>query len=85
MIECVVVVSRLMQTYEAPAIELAGERLVLGLNEVFRNHFINEELLVVDLPCPAMRHPGDDLSVRCRCGRRTEYELVSKTVCERQC
>jgi hypothetical protein len=48
------IVSRLMQPFEAPAIELAREGFILALDKVFGCHVANEELLVVDLPGSAM-------------------------------
>ena len=54
MIVRVEIVSRLMQSFEAPAIELAREGFILALDEVFGYHVADEELLVVDLPGSAM-------------------------------
>lgn len=49
------IVARLMQTFEAPTIELASEGLILALHEVFGHNVSNQKIFIVDLPCPAMR------------------------------
>ena len=49
------IVARLMQTFEAPAIELASEGLILALHEVFGHNVSNQKIFIVDLPCSAMR------------------------------
>ena len=55
MIIGVVIIARLMESFEAPTVELAGERFVLALDEVGGDDVTDEELLVVDLPRPTMR------------------------------
>ena len=55
MVECVEIVPRLMQALESPAVELTGEGFELALHKVFGHDVLNEELLVVNLPCPAVR------------------------------
>ena len=49
------IVARLMQTFEAPTIELACEGLILALHEVFGHNVSNQKIFIVDLPCSAMR------------------------------
>ena len=48
------IVPRLMQSFEAPANELAREGFILALVKVFGCHVADEELLVVDLPGSTM-------------------------------
>ena len=54
MVECIEIIAGLMQTLETPAIELTGEGFVLALDKVFGYNVLNEELLVVNLPCPTV-------------------------------
>lgn len=55
MVEGVEIIARLMQTFETPAIKLAGEGFILALHEVQGHNISNEEFFVVDLPCPTVR------------------------------
>ena len=55
------VVAGLMQALEAPAIELAAEWFVLGLDKVFGDHGFEEDGPVMDSPCSAVGHPWYDL------------------------
>ena len=48
------IIARLVQFLESPAINLAIERFILALSEVLGHRLANEEILVVDLPCPSM-------------------------------
>jgi len=57
------VVSRLVQPFETPAIQLARERFVLALDEVFGHYLTHEEVFIVDLPCAAVWHPRDDMRI----------------------
>ena len=52
MVECIEIIAGLMQTLETPAIELTSEGFVFALDKVFGCDVLNEELLVVYLPCP---------------------------------
>jgi hypothetical protein len=54
-VEGIEIVSCLIQTFETPAIKLAGEGFELALHEVQGHNISNEELFVVDLPCPTVR------------------------------
>jgi hypothetical protein len=53
-----------METFEAPAIKLSGERFELAMCEEFGHHLTNEKFFFVDLPCPAMwlRNGCEDVS-----------------------
>lgn len=48
------IVPRLMQSFEAPSIQLPREGLIFALYKVFGHNVSNQKLLVVDLPCPAV-------------------------------
>lgn len=61
MVVCVEIVTGLLKTLEAPAIELARERFIFALGKELGRHLANEELLVVDLPCPTMRLSNADV------------------------
>jgi len=52
-----------MKALETPAAQLTAEALVLSLAPIIRNDFGNEEIFVEDLPCPAVGHPADDVSM----------------------
>lgn len=71
-----VVVSGLVQPFEAPAVQLASERFILAQREVRRHDFLHEEVLVVDLPRPAVWHPGDYMRILGI--RENQVQLVRK-------
>jgi len=54
MIVGVEIIARLMQTFEAPTIQLASKGLVFALHEVFGHNVSNQKILVVNFPRPAM-------------------------------
>lgn len=54
MIVGVEIIARLMQTFEAPTIQLAREGLVFALHEVFGHNVSNQKILVVNFPRPAV-------------------------------
>lgn len=60
MIVGVEIIPRLVQTFEPPAIKLPREGFVLTLHKVFGHDVLNEELFVVNLPCPTVRLQGDE-------------------------
>jgi hypothetical protein len=55
MIVRIVIIPRLMQLLESPAIKLAREGFILALAKEVGYNLTNEEVLVMDLPCPTMR------------------------------
>jgi len=65
---CVEIVTGLLKTLETPAIKLARERFIFALGKELGCHLANEELLIVDLPCPTMRLSNADAmkTVDCR-------------------
>ena len=69
MVECVEIVPRLMQALESPAIELTGEGFELALHKVFGHDVSNKELLVVNLPCPAVRLSGKEAKMKRGCDK----------------
>ena len=54
MIVGVEVIARLMQTFEAPTIQLASKGLVFALHEVFGHNVSNQQIFVVDFPCSSV-------------------------------
>jgi hypothetical protein len=44
-----------MQLLESPTIKLAREGFILALAKEVGHNLTNEEILVMDLPCPTMR------------------------------
>ena len=54
MIVGVEIIARLLQTFEAPTIQLAREGLLFALHEVFGHNVLNQKILVVNFPRPAM-------------------------------
>ena len=68
MVVRVEIISGLLKTFEAPAIELTRERFIFALGKELGCRLANEELLVVDLPCPTMRLSNADAmkTVDCR-------------------
>ena len=44
-----------MQLLESPTIDLTREGFILALAKEVRHNLTNEEILVMDLPCPTMR------------------------------
>lgn len=63
MVVSIVVIARLVEPIEAPAIELTREGFILALDEVLWNHLADKEFLVMDLPCSAVWHPRNDMRV----------------------
>ena len=61
-----------MQPLEAPAVQLARERLVLALGEVPRHHLLHEPVFVVDFPATAVRLCGNWNCVSIECQHNTE-------------
>ena len=55
MVVSVEIIPRLMQLLESPAVKLAREGFILGLAKELGHNLADEELLVVNLPCPTMR------------------------------
>ena len=49
------IISGLIETFETPPINLARERFKFALGKEFGRDLANKELLIMDLPCPAMR------------------------------
>ena len=68
MVVRVEIISGLMKTFESPAIELTRERFIFALGKELGCHLANEELFIVDLPCPSMRLSNADAirTVDCR-------------------
>ena len=61
MVVRVEIIPGLLKTLETPAIKLARERFIFALGKELGCHLANEELLVVDLPCPTMRLSNADV------------------------
>ena len=49
------VISGLTETFEAPPTTLAREGFILALAKKVWHNLTNEEVLVMDLPCPTIR------------------------------
>jgi len=54
MIVGVEIIARLMQTFEAPTIQLASKGLIFALHEVFGHNVSNQQIFVVDFPCSSV-------------------------------
>ena len=67
-----VVISGLMETFEAPAIKLARERFKFAMGKERGYHLTHKELLIVDLPRPTMRLSSADVITTVDAGQTGE-------------
>lgn len=53
----------LRQSSKPPSVNQANEGVVVAIFEKLRHNVLNEHVRVMDLPCPAMRHPADNVLI----------------------
>jgi hypothetical protein len=69
----------LMETFEAPAIKLAREGFKFALGKERGYHLTNKKLLIMDLPCPAMRLSiADVITTVCRSYVESEIMIMTE-------